>query len=70
MGLMPDCKEVHQLSSEGLDRKLSLVERIRMRLHLTICDACSNFNGQMRLIRGAMHKLANTEPPSDAADPK
>ncbi len=64
MGLKPTCKEVHRLVSEGLDRDLSLVERLRMRLHLMVCDACTNFNGQMALLRQAMRKLAV---PDDAA---
>jgi Putative zinc-finger len=53
-----NCKEVHRLSSEGMDRSLTLGERARMRLHLLGCTACRNFNGQMRLLREAMHKLA------------
>ena len=53
----PTCKEVHQLVSQELDRKLSLVERTRMRLHLLVCHACTNFNGQMRLLRQAMRRI-------------
>jgi hypothetical protein len=68
MGLKPTCKEVHRLVSEGLDRDLSLVERLRMRLHLLVCDACTNFNGQMALLRQAMRKL--TVPDDEAQDPK
>jgi len=68
MGLKPTCKEVHRLVSEGLDRDLSLVERLRMRLHLLVCDACTNFNGQMALLRQAMRKLA--VPDDEAQDPK
>jgi hypothetical protein len=44
--------------SEGLDRDLSLFERLRLRLHLGICDACTNFKGQMLLLRQAMRKLS------------
>lgn len=54
---MPTCKEVHRLVSEGLDRDLSIVERLRMRMHLMVCHACTNFNGQMALIRRAMRQL-------------
>ena len=57
MGLKPTCKEVHRLVSEGLDRDLSIIERLRMRMHLVVCDACTNFNGQMALIRRAMRQL-------------
>ena len=60
MGLKPTCKEVHRLTSEGLDRELTLVERWRMRWHLAICEACTNFTGQMDLIRRAMRQMSAT----------
>ena len=63
-GLKPTCREVHRLVSEGMDRELTLVERARMRLHLMVCRACTRFNGQMRLLRGAMRSF-----PLDAKAP-
>ena len=57
MRIQATCKEVHRLVSEGMDRKLSLHERLRMQLHLWICTACSNFNTQMALIRRSMRRL-------------
>jgi hypothetical protein len=61
MGLMPTCREVHRLVSEGLDRDLTLLERTRMRLHLLICGACTGFNVQMSLIRRAMRQLGKED---------
>ena len=57
MSLKPTCKEVHRLTSEGMDRELSLVERTRMRMHLLVCTACRNFTDQMALLRRAMQNL-------------
>ncbi len=57
MGIKPTCKEVHRLVSEQMDRDLNIVEKARMRVHLMICDACTNFSGQMQLIRRAMHQF-------------
>ena len=54
MGIKPTCKEVHQLVSEGMDRRLTVVERVRKSLHLAVCEACTAFDRQMRLIRRAM----------------
>jgi hypothetical protein len=51
--------------SERLDRHLSLTERARLRVHLSICDACTNFNGQMQLLRQAMRKLPAEQLPTD-----
>lgn len=68
MGLMPTCKEIHRLTSEGLDRELSLVERLRMRMHLAVCEACTNFTGQMHLIRRAMQQMKSGEEPDSRTD--
>ena len=57
MKLKPDCREVHRLTSEALDRRLTLHERMRIRFHLMICEACTSFTAQMQLLRGAMGKF-------------
>jgi len=67
MRLKLTCKETHRLISEGLDRDLSLYERLLMRMHLTVCDACTNFNGQMALLHKAMR---NFTIPADAEQPR
>jgi len=61
MGFKATCKEVHRLTSEGLDRELSLIERARMRMHLLVCGACRNFTGQMHLIRRAMRQMGDSD---------
>jgi len=62
---MITCKEVTHLISEGQDRRLSLSERIGLRLHLMMCNGCRNFDAQLRLIRKACQQLANGEAPLD-----
>ena len=57
MRLKPTCREVHRLVSEGLDRDLSVIERVRMRGHLLICTICRNFNHQMHFLHQAMSRL-------------
>lgn len=57
MGIKPTCKEVHRLISEQMDRNLNMIEKTRLRVHMMICDACSNFSGQMKLIRRAMQQF-------------
>ena len=64
MSLMPTCREVHQLTSEGFDRPLTLSERLSVRLHLIICEACAAFTDQLSLLRSAMRKF---EIPADPA---
>jgi hypothetical protein len=55
--MMLSCKEVTRLVSQGLDRRLGFAERVRLRLHLAVCDGCSHFTKQMRFIRKAVRGL-------------
>ncbi|WP_227869742.1 zf-HC2 domain-containing protein [Undibacterium parvum] len=65
MQLIYKCKQAHQMVSEGLDRELSLTERARLKLHLSICDSCTNFNTQMQTLRLAMRKLRSANSDSN-----
>ena len=56
--MFPSCKEVSHLVSQGLDRRLGFGERLRLRLHLAICDGCANFKRQMDFLRAAMKRLS------------
>ena len=42
--------------SAKLDRKLTLLERIALRLHLSICDACPKVIRQFDLMRRSVHE--------------
>jgi hypothetical protein len=61
--MMLSCKEVSHLVSQGLDRRLGLWERLRLRLHLAICDGCTNFSRQMQFLRKAVSRLAEHSKP-------
>jgi hypothetical protein len=43
--------------SQAMDRRLPLWQRLMLRLHLAICDGCSNARRQMRLLRLAVSRL-------------
>lgn len=70
MGLHATCKEIHRLTSEGLDRELSMVERARVQMHLLVCAGCRNFDGQMQLLRRAMRKLTVPDASDREHEPK
>jgi len=55
--MMLSCKEVTRLVSQGLDRRLGFAERVRLRVHLAICDGCTTFSRQVRFIRKAVRAL-------------
>jgi hypothetical protein len=55
--MMLSCKEASRLVSQGLDRNLGFGERVALRLHLAICDGCSNFKDQVAFLRRAVKQL-------------
>jgi Putative zinc-finger len=57
--MMLSCKEVTRMVSQGLDRRLGVFERLRLRVHLWICDGCTNFKKQMDFLRQAVARLGS-----------
>ena len=57
--MMLSCKDVTRLVSQGLDRRLGFGERLRLCVHLAICDGCSNFRKQMDFLRRAVQRLGS-----------
>jgi hypothetical protein len=58
---MLSCRDVTQLVSQRLDRRLGFAERVALRLHLAICQGCSNFSRQMDVLREAVKRLGGRE---------
>ena len=50
-----DCKTVSPLFSDAYDRKLSLIERLRIRLHLYTCGACLNYVSNLKFMHEVFH---------------
>jgi Putative zinc-finger len=55
---MLSCKDSSRLLSQREDRKLNFGERVALRLHLAICDACRNASVQFRFLRIAVKGLS------------
>lgn len=53
---MITCKQATELVSQGLDRQLSLTERVGLRLHLVICVGCRRTQAQFRFLRKAISR--------------
>jgi len=60
---MLNCKDVTHLVSQSLDRRLSWRERLGVRLHLMICEACARFARQMQFLRAAARRMARQNEP-------
>lgn len=53
---MLTCKQVSELVSYSMDRRLGWLERWRLRVHLKVCEGCRNFQGQMSFLRKAIRR--------------
>ena len=51
-----ECKQVAPLFSFALDRRLSLLERLRVRLHLYTCGACLNYVSNLKFMHEVFSK--------------
>lgn len=54
--MIPSCKDVAELLSQGQDRPLTWVEHVRLRAHLLLCDGCRNFSSQLEFLRIAVRR--------------
>lgn len=57
---MLSCKEVSLLLSQSCDARLTLRQRLAVRLHLLICHGCARFAKQLRFLRTAARTLAGS----------
>jgi hypothetical protein len=51
-----DCKHASQLISQAQEKPLPLMQRIGLRFHLMLCDACTNFSKQLAFLRDAVRQ--------------
>jgi len=49
------CKNVAPLYSYALDRKLTLLERLRIRFHLLTCNACTSYVTNLNFMHDVFH---------------
>jgi hypothetical protein len=47
MNLMHSCKQVAELLTRAYDEPLGIVDQLRLRMHLAMCDNCSNVAKQL-----------------------
>lgn len=49
------CKNVAPLYSYALDRKLTIIERLRMKFHLLTCNACTSYVSNLDFMHNVFH---------------
>ena len=50
------CRQASALMSQAQERPLGRYERFRLRLHLYVCNDCTNFFKQLDFIRAAVRR--------------
>jgi hypothetical protein len=58
---LPACAELTPVMSQSFERKLTLRERITLKLHLFICIQCQRYLKQLRMMHEALKLKAKTE---------
>ena len=50
------CQQASRLLSQREDERLPFGQRVKLRVHLSVCDACHNVSRQFATLRLAMQK--------------
>ncbi|ATX81655.1 Putative zinc-finger [Mariprofundus ferrinatatus] len=54
------CRQASRLASDSIDRKLSILERLKFHLHLAICKNCRNCDNSFRLVHQTTKLMRKT----------
>lgn len=68
MPLTRTCREVATLLVTREDRHLGMADRLALRIHMSICEACPRFERQMLLLRNGLHQWRSYRYAVDSAD--
>lgn len=63
---LPACKETVRIMSESMERRLTVRERINVKLHLWVCLWCVWYLEQLQLMRNTIRSKAAQEPNLDS----
>ncbi|PKL85945.1 MAG: hypothetical protein CVV22_05275 [Ignavibacteriae bacterium HGW-Ignavibacteriae-1] len=55
--IMITCKEATLLSSKSEETKLSIGDLVKLKMHLTMCKVCANFDSQVKLLMEAVKMI-------------
>ena len=66
--LMLSCKEASRLISEELDRKLSLYERVMLKMHLAMCSVCKHVQRQLEALSKVISSKAQSQETSSFSE--
>jgi len=67
MLLKRTCREVAAILVAREDRDLGLADRLALRIHMVMCDACPKFERQMLTMRNGLRQWRNYTGTDDSA---
>jgi hypothetical protein len=53
----PTCPEVVRILSLGMDKELSLMMRLKLRIHYLMCSFCERYAKQLQYMRTVAHEF-------------
>lgn len=63
---MFSCEKISRLYSDSLEEKLSLRQRMQLRLHMLMCTYCSRFREQIQFLREAARRAHQSRNETDS----
>jgi hypothetical protein len=69
--LSPCCRDAARMLSESMDRRLTLPERVGLRVHLLLCSLCRRYGRQLVFLRklvGAFARIVEAQGASSASE--
>ena len=69
MNLMHSCKQVAELLTRAYDEPLGVVDRLRLRMHLAMCDNCSNVARQLDGVKTLSEDMFDKDLDFDGDEP-
>ena len=71
----PKCPEVTRILSQGMEKELPLITRIKLRIHFLMCSFCERYMKQLKYIRQVSREfpekigeVSNATLPADAKE--
>jgi hypothetical protein len=55
---LPACEHTIEQLSLAMDRRLRVIDRLKLKLHLMICPFCERYGRQITLVRTALRREA------------
>lgn len=70
MTLLHSCQKAAELLSQALDEPLDMVDKLRLRIHLSMCGNCRNVEEQFNLMHKMGAQLGTLDLCDDPESPK